>query len=125
MKKFISMLLVVVMVLGMFVGCGSEQPAQTVATEAAETTQAPATVSGNTVILYTTNIRGDVDVYAKVAAAKAAYEAEGATVYLVDAGNYPQGKGASNFDRSVTLRDEMEIFRKNAVKLHALKGKKQ
>ena len=108
MKKFISMLLVVVMVLGMFVGCGSEQPAQTVATEAAETTQAPATVSGNTVILYTTNIRGDVDVYAKVAAAKAAYEAEGATVYLVDAGNYLQGKGAANFDRGLSIYNLMD-----------------
>ena len=93
MKKFITMLLVLVMVLGMFAGCSNNTPVETNPTE---TDPAPVTVSGNTVILYTANVRGDVDVYAKVAAAKAAYEAEGATVYLVDAGNYLQGKGAAS-----------------------------
>lgn len=108
MKKIISMLLVLVMVLGMFAGCSNKEPSTEPTGNPTDATQAPVSVSGNTVILYTANVRGDVDVYAKVAAAKAAYEAEGATVYLVDAGNYLQGKGAANFDRGLSVYNLMD-----------------
>ena len=107
MKKILSMLLVFVMLLGLLAGCNTnDQPGTTA--EPSGTTEPEVSVSGNTVILYTANVRGDVDVYAKVAAAKAAYEAEGATVYLVDAGNYMQGKAAVNTDRGLTAFELMD-----------------
>lgn len=63
---------------------------------------------GKTVILYTANVRGDVDVYAKVKAAKDAYEAAGAEVVLVDAGNYLQGTAAANTDRGLSVYNLMD-----------------
>ena len=59
--------------------------------------------TGKTVILYTGNLRGDVDVYPRIAAAKAAYAAKGADVVLVDAGNYLQGSAAANTDRGLSI----------------------
>jgi len=41
-----------------------------------------------TVILYTSNIRGDIDEYLQVSKAKEAYKAAGADVILVDSGNF-------------------------------------
>ena len=54
MKKALSLLLVLVMVLSL----------------CSVTAFAAENYTGKTVILYTANVRGDVDVYAKVAAAK-------------------------------------------------------
>ena len=54
--------------------------------------------AGKTVILYTGNLRGDVDAYAAVKASADAYEAAGAEVLLVDAGNYLQGSAEANAD---------------------------
>ncbi len=107
MKKAICWLLVFVLALGVFSGCDGEhqltQPSGTAATGSAAET-----VRGNTVILYTANVRGNVDVYPRVAAAKTAYEAQGATVYLVDAGNYLQGAAAANFDRGLSVYNLMD-----------------
>ena len=51
----------------------------------------PADLTGKTVILHTNDIHGAIMGYAQVAAVKAEYEAKGATVILVDAGDYSQG----------------------------------
>ena len=64
--------------------------------------------TGKTVILYTANVRGNVDVYAKVAAAKAAYENAGADVILADAGNFLQGSAAANSDRGLGIYQLMD-----------------
>ena len=113
MKKTISMLLVLVLTLGLLAGCAGQTPAETTA----GTTQAPTQAetqpqeidyANSTVILYTGNVRGDVDLYAKIAAAKAQYEDKGATVYLVDAGNYLQGSAAANSDRGLTIYNLMD-----------------
>ena len=56
-----------------------------------------------TVILYTGNLRGDVDIYPQIAAAKAEYAAKGADVILVDAGNYLQGSAEANTDRGLSI----------------------
>ena len=62
----------------------------------------PADLSGKTVILHTNDIHGAVAQYAKLAALKADFVAAGATVVMVDAGDYSSGdpnvslsKGAS------------------------------
>lgn len=64
--------------------------------------------AGKTVILYTGNVRGDVDVYPKIAKARADYEARGAEVLLVDTGNYLQGSAAANADRGLTVYNLMD-----------------
>ena len=69
----------------------------------------PATASaansrqGQTVILYTANLRGDIRVLPQVAQLKADYEAEGAEVILADAGNYLQGTVYSTYDSGETV----------------------
>ena len=55
---------------------------------------------GKTVIIYTGNVRGDVDVYSQIAQVKKQYQEKGAEkVLLVDTGNYLQGKTYANSDR--------------------------
>ena len=48
-------------------------------------------LAGKTVILHSNDVHGAIKGYANIAALKAEYEAEGATVILVDAGDYSQG----------------------------------
>ena len=48
-------------------------------------------LAGKTVILHSNDVHGAITGYANIAALKAEYEAEGATVILVDAGDYSQG----------------------------------
>ncbi len=63
---------------------------------------------GKTVILYTANLRGDVDKLPQIAAAKKSYEDAGADVILLDAGNFLQGTRYSTFDAGKTLVSLME-----------------
>lgn len=111
MKKIISLLLSLTMVLALFAACGSSSPAETTAAPT-ETTEAPTDAvvdyANATVILYTGNVRGNVEVYSQIAAAKAAYEEKGAAVYLVDAGNYLQGSAYANSDRGLAIYNLMD-----------------
>ncbi|NLH00750.1 MAG: hypothetical protein GX488_02410 [Clostridiales bacterium] len=52
---------------------------------------------GKTIILYTANIRGDINWYPKIAAAKEYYISQDADVILVDAGNFLQGTQYSSY----------------------------
>lgn len=51
----------------------------------------PKPFDGKTVILHSNDVHGAIEGYAYIAALKAEYEAQGATVILVDAGDYSQG----------------------------------
>ena len=51
----------------------------------------PKPLDGKTVILHTNDVHGSIELYAKVAAMKDDYEAQGAQVILADAGDYSQG----------------------------------
>ena len=89
MKKVTALLLAVVLVLGLMTGALA----------------ADGTLSGKTVILHTNDVHGEISLYAKVAALKKDYQAQGADVILADAGDYIQGtpyvsdsKGASAVD---------------------------
>jgi len=63
---------------------------------------------GKTVILYTANLRGDLDAYAKIKVVRDAYYSKGAEIFLVDAGNYLQGTAAANADRGLTVYNLMD-----------------
>ena len=81
MRKFLSVLLAMAMVLSL-----------TVTGLAADTAaDAKAEMAGKTVILHTNDVHGAVEGYAYIAQLKADYEAKGAEVILVDAGDYSQG----------------------------------
>ena len=78
MKKLLSLLLALVMVFTLCVGVMAEEPAGELA--------------GQIVILHTNDVHGAIESYAKVAALKLEYEAKGAEVLLMDAGDYIQGE---------------------------------
>ena len=92
MKKILSFLLVVAMITALLV----------------PTALAAESYDGKTVIVYSGNLRGDVDAYAKLAAAKADFASKGAAVYLVDAGNYLQGTTYANSDRGESIYNLMD-----------------
>lgn len=81
-KKLLSLLLAFAMVLGFSAGALA-------GTDTALTTAAPA--GGDIVILHTNDVHGAIGGYAKIAALKAKYEAAGAYVLLMDAGDFSQG----------------------------------
>lgn len=101
MKRAASILLAFVMLLSLMIPTAFAAEAES--------------YEGKTVILYTGNVRGDVDVYAQIAAAKGDYEAKGADVLLVDAGNFMQGKAAANFDRGESVYALMDAAGYDAV----------
>ena len=90
MRKFLSVLLAMAMVLSLTVtGFAIED---TATTREPEVMTEEATMAGKTVILHTNDVHGAVEGYAYIAQLKADYEAKGAEVILVDAGDYSQGK---------------------------------
>ena len=90
MRKFLSVLLAMAMVLSLTVtGFAIED---TATTREPEVMTEEATMAGKTVILHTNDVHGAIAGYAYIAQLKADYEAKGAEVILVDAGDYSQGK---------------------------------
>ena len=80
-RKFLALFLALAMVLALAVPAFAE-----------DAVIAPApTMAGKTVILHSNDVHGAVIGYAYMAALKAQYEAQGAEVILVDAGDYSQG----------------------------------
>ncbi len=83
MRKFLSLLLTLAMVFSLAVTVNAE--------EVVVTSAPAATMEGKTVVLHTNDVHGAVEGYAYITALKADYEAKGAEVILVDAGDYSQG----------------------------------
>ena len=88
MRKFLSVLLALAMALSLTV---TSFATEETAGEAAATTAETATMAGKTVILHSNDVHGAIEGYAYIAQLKADYEAKGAEVILVDAGDYSQG----------------------------------
>ena len=81
MRKFLSVLLAMAMVFSLTVtGLAADNAVE-----------AKAEMAGKTVILHTNDVHGAVEGYAYIAQLKADYEAKGAEVILVDAGDFSQG----------------------------------
>lgn len=90
MRKFLSVLLAMAMVFSLTVtGFALEDTADT---REPEVMTEEATMAGKTVILHSNDVHGAVEGYAYIAQLKADYEAKGAEVILVDAGDYSQGE---------------------------------
>lgn len=89
MRKFLSVLLAMAMVLSLTVTSFAIE--DTTTTREPEVMTEEATMAGKTVILHTNDVHGAVEGYAYIAQLKADYEAKGAEVILVDAGDFSQG----------------------------------
>lgn len=89
MRKFLSVLLAMAMVFSLSMTCFATE--DTAATKEPEIMTEEATMAGKTVILHTNDVHGAVNGYACIATLKADYEAKGAEVILVDAGDFSQG----------------------------------
>ena len=95
-KKVLSLLLAVVMTFSLAV----------TANAAEETAQ---DLDGDIVILHTNDVHGAIAGYAKVAALKDAYEARGAYVLLMDAGDFIQGDPTVSTSEGATAVELMNL----------------
>ena len=66
-------------------------------------------LSGHIVILHTNDVHGGIDGYASVAALKDAYEAAGAQVLLMDAGDFIQGSTSVNVSQGANAVELMNM----------------
>ena len=103
-KKLLSLFLVLVLAFSI---CGG----------ALADTNSVGELDGQIVILHTNDVHGAIDGYAKVAAAKAAYEAKGAYVLLFDAGDYSQGTPYVSLSKGATAIELMNAAGYDAAAL--------
>lgn len=110
MKKLYCILMVLcVLLTGCFDGPDTTgRPTTEPETTPPETTAPPVDYENSTVILYTANVRGDLEVFTQIAAVRDVYEALGSRVILVDAGNHLQGTVGANADMGLTVYNQMQ-----------------
>ena len=94
-KKLLSLLLAVAMMFSLAVTASAEET--------------KGTMDGSIVILHTNDVHGAIGGYAKVAAIKDAFEAQGAYVLLMDAGDYIQGDPAVSVSEGATAIELMNM----------------
>ncbi len=109
MRKFLAIILALVLCLGLF-GCAAEEPvkAAPAATEvpAEEAPEAVEAAKKDVVILYTNDVHTYIDgvlSYDVIAALKAELEKEYEMVLLVDAGDHAQGTAYGSMDKGETI----------------------
>ena len=103
LKKLLSLALAAVMALSLAAPAMAEE-------------EAPS-LEGSVIILHSNDVHGAIDGYAKMAAVKAAYEAQGAAVIVVDAGDYIQGDPTVSVSQGETA---VELMNKVGYSLSAL-----
>lgn len=96
MKKFLSIVLALALCLGLTAG--------------AFASEAPSVPQGAAVaVIVTNNVRGDIDIYPRVAALKADYESRGLEVILADGGNFLRGSVYAASDFGETIIELMDL----------------
>lgn len=94
-KACTAFLLSLVMLLALAVPAGAVSPEED--------------LKGHLILLHTNDVHGAVDQYAAVAGLKKAYEAAGADVLLVDAGDFIQGDPAVSLSQGATAVELMAL----------------
>ena len=94
-KKLLSLLLALAMLFSLSVTASAD-----------ETDKA---LEGQIVILHTNDVHGGIEGYARVAALKAMYEAAGATVFVMDAGDFSQGETSVSVSEGATAIELMNM----------------
>ena len=115
MRKFLSVLLAMAMVLSLTVTSFAIE--DTATTREPEVMTEEATMAGKTVILHTNDVHGAIEGYAYIAQLKADYEAKGAEVILVDAGDYSQGEVYVSDTKGLDAVEMMNAAGYNVVSL--------
>ena len=115
MRKFLSVLLAMAMVLSLTVTSFAIE--DTATTREPEVMTEEATMAGKTVILHTNDVHGAIAGYAYIAQLKADYEAKGAEVILVDAGDYSQGEVYVSDTKGLDAVEMMNATGYNVVSL--------
>ena len=105
-KKLLPLLLAVAMVFSL-AACGEKKPEK----------GTDATATEPVVILHTNDVHGAIDGYAKVAALAQQYEADGAYVLILDAGDYSQGDPAVSLSQGATAVELMNLVGYDAAAL--------
>ena len=110
-NKFLALLLAMVMAFSLTITAFAEgEDAETTETPSVEETEGESVeYNGTIVILHTNDVHGAIDGYAKVAALKAQYEAEGAYVLVMDAGDFIQGQPAVSISEGATAVELMNM----------------
>ena len=105
-NKLLALVLAMVMALSLAVtGFAAESGAE----EPAPAYEVPAEAEGAIVILHTNDVHGGIEGYARVAALKAMYEAAGATVFVMDAGDFSQGETSVSVSEGATAIELMNM----------------
>lgn len=115
MRKFLSVLLAMAMVLSLTVTSFAIE--DTATTREPEVMTEEATMAGKTVILHTNDVHGAIAGYTYIAQLKADYEAKGAEVILVDAGDYSQGEVYVSDTKGLDAVEMMNATGYNVVSL--------
>ena len=121
-KRFLALFLALVMAFALAIPAGAVESETTeVPTTEAPTTETPAeptgSMAGSLVILHSNDVHGAIDGYATIAAMKASYEAAGAAVLLVDAGDYIQGDPSVSISEGATAIELMDMAGYDVVTL--------
>lgn len=106
-KKLLALLLGVAMAFSLAVPAMAEE--ETPAEETVTPYTVPDDAKDSIVILHSNDVHGAIDGYAKMAALKAMYEAAGASVIVVDAGDYIQGDSTVSVSQGATAVELMNM----------------
>lgn len=105
-RKLLTLLLTVAMAVTL-AACGERDA----------TSSGDAGSAESVVILHTNDVHGAIEGYAKVAALASQYEAEGAYVLILDAGDYSQGDPSVSLSEGATAIELMNMVGYDAVAL--------
>lgn len=108
-NKLLALLLAMVMALGTTVTALAAEESDGTAGTTAAAFEVPAEADGAIVILHSNDTHGAIEGYAKIAALEALYEAAGATVYLMDAGDFSQGETSVSASQGLTAIELMNM----------------
>ena len=109
-KKLVSLVLVALMLCLTACSNSTKTIKKTVNTVEGE-------LSGKTVVLHSNDVHGEIAGYAYMAQAKADFEAKGATVILVDAGDFTQGSVYVSTTKGATAVELMNLAGYDVVTL--------
>lgn len=116
-NKLLSLLLAMIMAFSLAATGLADGEEGEAAAEPVAAYQVPEDAKDAIVILHTNDVHGAIENYAKVAALKTMYEEAGATVYLLDAGDFIQGALEVGDSRGATAFELMTMAGYDAATL--------
>lgn len=108
-NKLLSLLLAMIMAFSLAATGLADGEEGEAAAEPVAAYQVPEDAKDAIVILHTNDVHGAIENYAKVAALKTMYEEAGATVYLLDAGDFIQGTPYVSVSQGATAVELMNM----------------